>query len=41
MIDKYTDARGILHYKVGVQNTTGAGPQTRGVAVATRRRATR
>ena len=35
VIDKYTDARGILHYHVGVQNTTGAGPQKRGVAVAT------
>jgi M6 family metalloprotease-like protein len=34
VIDKYTDARGILHYKLGVQNPTGAGPQTRGVAVA-------
>jgi M6 family metalloprotease-like protein len=35
VIDKYTDARGILHYKIGVQNTTGAGPQKRGVALAT------
>ena len=26
VIDKYTDARGILHYVVGVQNPTGAGP---------------
>jgi M6 family metalloprotease-like protein len=34
VIDKYTDGRGILHYKVGIQNPTGAGPQTRGVAVA-------
>ena len=35
MVDKYTDARGMLHYVVGVQNPTGAGPQTRGVVVAT------
>ena len=35
VIDKYTDARGMLHYRVGVQNPTGAGPQTRGVALAT------
>ena len=35
VIDKYTDARGILHYHVGVQNPAGAGPQTRGVAVST------
>ena len=33
ILDKYTDAIGILHYIVGVQNPTGAGPQTRGVAV--------
>ena len=31
VIDKYTDARGILHYKVGIQNPTGAGPPPRGV----------
>src|SRR4051794_18857484 len=35
VVDRYTDARGMLHYIVGVQNPTGAGPQTRGVAVAT------
>ena len=33
ILDRYTDAIGILHYIVGVQNPTGAGPQTRGVAV--------
>ena len=35
VVDKYTDARGMLHYVVGVQNPTGAGPQTRGVSVST------
>jgi M6 family metalloprotease-like protein len=33
VLDKYTDANGLLHYILGVQNPTGAGPQTRGVAV--------
>ncbi len=33
VLDKYTDAQGVLHYHVGVQNPTGAGPQTRGVQV--------
>src|SRR4051812_8510875 len=35
VVDKYNDANGILHYVVGVQNPAGAGPQTRGVSVAT------
>src|SRR4051794_29557125 len=34
VVDRYTDARGMLHYILGVQNPTGAGPQTRGVSVA-------
>jgi M6 family metalloprotease-like protein len=34
VVDRYTDARGVLHYVVGVQNPAGAGPQKRGVAVA-------
>ena len=34
IIDKRTDAQGILHYKVGVKSLDGAGPQTRGVALA-------
>ncbi|HWK28798.1 MAG TPA: hypothetical protein VNS09_19715 [Solirubrobacter sp.] len=34
VVDTYKDARGILHYVVGIQNPAGAGPQTRGVAVA-------
>jgi hypothetical protein len=34
VVDKYTDARGILHYILGIQNPDGAGPQTRGVAIA-------
>jgi hypothetical protein len=35
LLDTYTDARGIRHDIVGVQNPGGAGPQTRGVAVTT------
>ena len=31
MLDKRADAQGVLHYKVGVRSTAGAGPQTRGV----------
>ena len=34
IIDKRTDAQGILHYTVGVKSLDGAGPQTRGVALA-------
>ncbi|WP_051324434.1 hypothetical protein [Candidatus Solirubrobacter pratensis] len=34
VIDTYKDAKGLLHYKLGIQNPAGAGPQTRGVAVA-------
>jgi hypothetical protein len=30
----YNDAKGLRHYIIGVQNPAGAGPQTRGVAVA-------
>ena len=33
VIDKKTDAQGILHYKVAVKSLDGAGPQTRGVAL--------
>ncbi len=33
VIDKHVDADGIIRYVVGVQNPTGAGPQTRGVRV--------
>jgi M6 family metalloprotease-like protein len=33
ILDKRTDAQGILHYKVGVRSLDGAGPQTRGVAL--------
>ena len=35
ILDKHTDATGILHYTVGVRSLDGAGPQTRGVALAT------
>ena len=31
ILDKRTDAQGILHYTVGVRSLDGAGPQTRGV----------
>ncbi|HEY6890531.1 MAG TPA: immune inhibitor A domain-containing protein [Solirubrobacter sp.] len=34
ILDKRTDATGVLHYKVGVRSLDGAGPQTRGVSVA-------
>ena len=34
ILDKSTDAQGILHYKVGVRSLDGAGPQTRGVSMA-------
>ena len=33
VVDKRTDANGILHYKVAVRSLDGAGPQTRGVAL--------
>jgi M6 family metalloprotease-like protein len=35
IVDKRTDSDGILHYKVGVRSLDGAGPQTRGVSLAT------
>ena len=34
ILDKRTDAHGILRYKVGVRSLEGAGPQTRGVALS-------
>ena len=34
ILDKRTDAQGILHYKVGIKSLDGAGPQTRGVSLA-------
>ncbi|HWK27240.1 MAG TPA: M6 family metalloprotease domain-containing protein [Solirubrobacter sp.] len=34
IVDKHTDDRGILHYTVGVKSLDGAGPQQRGVALA-------
>jgi hypothetical protein len=34
VLGRYDDAKGLRHYIVGVQNPAGAGPQTRGVAVA-------
>jgi M6 family metalloprotease-like protein len=34
ILDQYQDAKGLLHYVIGVQNPKGAGPQKRGVAVA-------
>ena len=34
ILDKRTDAQGILHYTVGVKSLDGAGPQTRGVSLA-------
>jgi hypothetical protein len=34
VVDKYTDAKGLLHYVLGIQNPAGAGPQTRGVSLA-------
>ncbi|WP_053225748.1 M6 family metalloprotease domain-containing protein [Solirubrobacter soli] len=40
ILDKRTDADGILHYKVGVRSTAGAGPQTRGVSVGAASRGT-
>jgi M6 family metalloprotease-like protein len=33
ILDKSTDAQGILHYKVGVRSLDGSGPQTRGVSL--------
>jgi len=33
ILDKRTDAQGVLHYKVGVRSLDGAGPQTRGVSL--------
>ena len=38
VVDKRTDAEGILHYKVAVKSLDGAGPQTRGVALQAARR---
>jgi M6 family metalloprotease-like protein len=35
ILDKRTDAQGILHYKVGVRSLDGSGPQTRGVSLGT------
>ncbi len=36
ILDKRTDAQGVLHYKVGIRSLEGgAGPQTRGVSLAT------
>ena len=34
ILDKRTDDTGVLHYKVGVRSLDGAGPQTRGVSLA-------
>ncbi|HEY6891933.1 MAG TPA: hypothetical protein VI300_29295, partial [Solirubrobacter sp.] len=34
ILDKHTDAQGILHYTVGVRSLDGSGPQARGVALA-------
>jgi M6 family metalloprotease-like protein len=34
VLDKYTDANGIEHHVIGVQNPAGAGPQKRGVALS-------
>ena len=34
ILDKKTDAQGILHYTVGVRSLDGSGPQTRGVSLA-------
>ena len=34
ILDKRTDAQGVLRYKVGVRSLAGAGPQTRGVSLA-------
>src|SRR4051812_14570718 len=34
ILDKHTDAQGILHYSVGVRSVDGAGPQSRGVSLA-------
>ena len=33
VLDRYYDAGGFLHYKLGIQNPAGAGPQQRGVAI--------
>jgi M6 family metalloprotease-like protein len=35
ILDKRTDAEGVLHYKVGIRSLDGSGPQTRGVSLAT------
>jgi hypothetical protein len=34
IVDTYRDAKGVLHYTVAVKSLEGAGPQTRGVALA-------
>ena len=36
ILDKRMDADGINRYKIGVRSLAGTGPQTRGVALATR-----
>jgi len=33
ILDRHTDAQGILHYTVGVRSLDGAGPQARGVSL--------
>jgi hypothetical protein len=33
ILDRYYDAAGLEHYKLGIQNPAGAGPQQRGVAI--------
>ncbi|MEU6713901.1 peptidase M6 [Nonomuraea sp. NPDC046802] len=33
IVNTYKDAKGLLHYVIGVRNPAGAGPQQRGVAV--------
>ena len=35
ILDKRTDAEGVLRYTVGVRSLAGAGPQTRGVSLGT------
>jgi M6 family metalloprotease-like protein len=33
IVNKRTDAQGVLHYTIGIKSLDGAGPQTRGVAL--------
>ncbi|SEH02277.1 M6 family metalloprotease domain-containing protein [Nonomuraea solani] len=40
ILNTYKDAKGLLHYVIGVQNPAGAGPQRRGVAVQARAQGT-